>query len=159
MGKKGIDIIKFDVKELTKLLNKALADEWLAYYQYWIEAQVVTGPTRDAVIMELSEHAADELRHAKMLAERITQLKGTPILDPSEWQKEANCRYLKPKNFAEKPIVTDALEGERCAIETYSGLLELIEDKDEVTYQIILEILKDEVKHEDDLEILLEGMS
>jgi len=37
MGTVGIKIVGMDVKELIKRLNKALADEWLAYYQYWVE--------------------------------------------------------------------------------------------------------------------------
>ena len=36
MGKHGIDILNLDVKKLTKMLNAALSEEWLAYYQYWI---------------------------------------------------------------------------------------------------------------------------
>jgi len=36
MGTKGREIVGLDVDKLIELLNKALADEWLAYYQYWI---------------------------------------------------------------------------------------------------------------------------
>ena len=50
MGQKGREIVKMDVDELINILNKALADEWLAYYQYWIGAKVVKGPMKDAVI-------------------------------------------------------------------------------------------------------------
>jgi len=32
MGQKGRSIVKMDVDELINLLNKALSDEWLAYY-------------------------------------------------------------------------------------------------------------------------------
>ncbi len=33
MGQKGREIVKMNVDELIDMLNKALADEWLAYYQ------------------------------------------------------------------------------------------------------------------------------
>ncbi|MEG0832195.1 MAG: hypothetical protein RSF75_07575 [Acidaminococcaceae bacterium] len=36
MGKKSKEISKLKVDKLLKLLNAALAEEWLAYYQYWI---------------------------------------------------------------------------------------------------------------------------
>ena len=36
MGTKGREIVGVDIAELLQLLNKALADEWLAYYQYWV---------------------------------------------------------------------------------------------------------------------------
>ena len=36
MGTKGRQIVGMDVDELLDMLNKAFADEWLAYYQYWL---------------------------------------------------------------------------------------------------------------------------
>ena len=82
MGQKGRSIVKMDVDELINLLNKALSDEWLAYYQYWIGAKVVKGPMKDAVIAELTLHATEELGHAELLSTRIIQLGGTPVLIP-----------------------------------------------------------------------------
>jgi len=70
MGTKGIEIVGMDVQQLLKLLNTAFADEWFAYYQYWLGAKVVKGPMKEAVIAELVQHAADELRHAGMVAGR-----------------------------------------------------------------------------------------
>ncbi|SMP87242.1 Ferritin-like domain-containing protein, partial [Epsilonproteobacteria bacterium SCGC AD-311-C15] len=65
MAKVGNSIIKgLEVKDIINMLNKAYADEWLAYYQYFIEAKVVKGLMKDAAISELTLHAADELRHA-----------------------------------------------------------------------------------------------
>ena len=64
MGTKGREIVGMDVEQLLKLLNMAFADEWLAYYQYWLGAKVVKGPMKEAVIAELLQHATDELRHA-----------------------------------------------------------------------------------------------
>lgn len=81
MARIGNSIIKgIEINEIIKLLNKAYADEWLAYYQYFIEAKVVKGIMKDAAIVELTQHATDELRHANMLADRILQLGGTPLL-------------------------------------------------------------------------------
>jgi len=158
MGKKAREILKIDPDQLIEQLNKALADEWFAYYQYWIGAQVVVGPMQSAAQTELTEHAADELRHAEMLTARIIQLNGTPILDPNDWKKMSNCGYLKPEDFHDKAIIMQGVEGERCAIDVYTKLLEMVKDKDEITYQMILEILKDEIDHEDDFENLLDDM-
>jgi len=158
MGKKGREIIKLNIDELIKLLNKALADEWLAYYQYWIGAKVAKGPRREAVVAELIEHANDELRHAETLVDRILQLGGTPILKPEDWYKFTNCGYEVPKDPSTKKLLEQNLKGERCAIEVYHKLLEYTKDKDVVTYGILLEILKDELEHEEDLETLLESI-
>jgi len=140
------------------LLNKALADEWLAYYQYWIGAQVVEGPMSEAVITELLEHAGDELRHAEMLVPRIIQLGGTPILKPEDWYKETNCGYETPDDFFVVKILEQNIKGEQCAIDVYNKLSELTFGKDIVTYNIVTEIMADEIEHEEDLEVLQENL-
>ena len=71
MGQKGREIVNMDVDELINLLNRALSDEWLAYYQYWIGSKVVKGPMKDAVIAELTVHATEELAHAELISARI----------------------------------------------------------------------------------------
>jgi bacterioferritin len=158
MGTKGREIVGMDVNQLINLLNKALADEWLAYYQYWIGAKVVVGPMRGAVVGELVQHAGDELRHAGMLVERIIQLGGTPLLKPEEWYKETNCGYEAPEDPFIKAILDQNIKGEQCAIDVYTRMLGIVKDKDPITYAMALEILGDEVEHEDDLQSILEDM-
>ena len=53
MGKKGVEILTLDVKSLIDVLNQALAEEWLAYYQYWVGARVMKGPMHDDIETEL----------------------------------------------------------------------------------------------------------
>lgn len=159
MGTEGREIVDMDVDELIDLLNAAFADEWLAYYQYWIGAQVIRGPARSAVEAELIEHAEEELEHAGMLAERIVQLGGTPLLTPQAWYDETNCGYETPKDDFVKEILKQNIEGEQCAIDVYQELLDTIEDADPVTYHIVGEILEDEVEHEEDLEAILEDIN
>jgi len=158
MGTKGREIVGLEVEKLVELLNRAVADEWLAYYQYWIGAKVVRGEMRQAVVGELEEHATDELRHTGMLVDRILQLGGTPILKPEDWYKLTNCGYEAPEDPSVKAILQQNIKGEQCAIDAYNRLLETVKEKDVVTSQMILEILGDEVEHEDDLQTLLEDM-
>lgn len=158
MGTTAREMIGVDANELIAMLNKALADEWLAYYQYWIGAKILRGPLRSAATAELIEHAADELRHAEMLAVRIMQLGGTPLLSPLAFEKESNCGYLEPTDPNVVAILKQGIEGERCAIAVYNKLLEFTKNKDELTYNMVLEILNDEIDHEDDFEALLADM-
>ena len=158
MGTVGRKIVGTDVKKLVKLLNKAYADEWLAYYQYWIGAKVAKGPLRGAVTAELSEHASDELKHAGLLSERIIQLGGEPLLSPQEWSKETNCGYDVPSNPDVKALLEQNIKGEQCAIKVYKKIVDLTKGKDPITYNMALEILEDEVEHEDDLEAIVEDM-
>ncbi|HIQ02347.1 MAG TPA: ferritin [Anaerolineales bacterium] len=158
MGTKGRAIVGMDVDELVELLNKAFADEWLAYYQYWVGAIVAQGPMRGAVFAELTEHAADELRHAGMLADRIIQLGGTPLLSPEDWYKMTNCGYEPPEDPYVEVLLGQNIEGEQCAIEVYQRLAETTKDTDPLTYNMVLQILADEVEHEEDLQALVEDI-
>ncbi len=158
MAQKGREIVKMNVDELINLLNNALADEWLAYYQYWIGAKVVKGPMKDAVIAELDLHATEELSHAVMLTTRIVQLGGTPVLSPEEWMKITNCGYEAPTDPYVEKVLEQNIKGEQCAIKVYSNLLDLTREGDPVTYNIILTILSQEVEHEEDLDALREDL-
>jgi bacterioferritin len=158
MAQKGREIVKMNVDELINLLNKALADEWLAYYQYWIGAKVVKGPMKDAVITELTLHATEELAHAELLSTRIIQLGGTPVLSPDQWMKITNCGYDVPSDPWVEEILKQNIKGEQCAIKTYNSLLDITRTGDPVSYNIILSILSDEVEHEEDLDALREDL-
>jgi len=158
MGTKGREIVDMDVKQLIGLLNKAFSDEWLAYFQYWIGAKVVKGPMKEAVIAELTQHAADELRHADMLSMRIIQLGGTPVNEPKEWYKHSNCGYEAPDNPFVREILEQNIKGEQCAIMMYKKLVNLTAVKDPVTYNMVLQILQDEVEHEEDLQAEMEDL-
>jgi len=160
MARRGNSIIKgVDINDIITGLNRAYADEWLAYYQYFIEAKVIKGIMKDAAIAELEQHAADELRHANLIADRILQLGGTPLLNPQDWFTHTNCGYEEPKNFDVVSILEDSIKGEQCAISVYSNLAELTKDKDIVTYDIVSQILADEVEHEEDLQALYDDIT
>ena len=158
MGTKGRAIVGLDVDLLIGKLNKALADEWLAYYQYWIGAKVAAGPMRGAVTLELEEHATEELGHALMLVARIIQLGGTPLLKPQDWYDMTNCGYEAPEDPYVEILLEQNIKGEQCAIEVYRQLVELTKNADPVTYEIVLQILTDEIVHEEDLQSLAEDI-
>jgi bacterioferritin len=158
MGQKGREIVKMDVDELINLLNRALSDEWLAYYQYWIGSKVVKGPMKDAVIAELTLHATEELGHAELISARIIQLGGVPVLTPEEWFEKTNCGYDTPKDPYVEEILDQNIKGEQCAINVYSEMLDITRTGDPVTYNMILQILSQEVEHEEDLTALKEDL-
>ena len=158
MGTKGRAIVGMDVDNLIKTLNKALADEWLAYYQYWVGAKVAKGPMRGAVTAELIQHATEELGHAELLANRILQLGGTPLLKPEDWYKMTNCGYEAPEDPYVEVLLDQNIKGEQCAIGAYQQLVELTKEADPVTYEMALSILTDEIEHEEDLQALLEDI-
>lgn len=158
MGKKGVEILTLDVKSLIDVLNQALAEEWLAYYQYWVGARVMKGPMHDDIEKELLKHADEELDHAKLLIDRIIQLDGTPVLSPEEWFKLAHCKYLPPVDLNIEAILKQNLGSERCAIQRYEDIANFTNGKDFTTFNIATHILAEELEHEEDIESWLEDM-
>ncbi|MDY6799795.1 MAG: ferritin-like domain-containing protein [Bacteroidota bacterium] len=152
MGKHGVEILDLDVKKLIQMLNEALAEEWLAYYQYWIGSRVIEGPMRTDIEQELQVHADQELNHAVMVADRIDQLGGTPLLSPNDWMKYSKCKYLAPEDPYVEKILEQNLDGERCAIKRYKEIADFTHGKDHTTYQMAITILDEELEHEQEIE-------
>lgn len=159
MGVKGVDILKLDVEKLIQMLNEALSEEWLAYYQYWIGARVMEGPMRSEIEPELLLHATQELNHAELVAGRIIQLGGTPVLHPEQWLKLSRCDYDAPTDPYIEEILKQNLKGERCAIQRYHEIAEFTKGIDFTTHQMAVNIMNEELEHEQDIEDWLNDMN
>lgn len=158
MGKHAVKISNLDTNKLIQMLNEALAEEWLAYYQYWIGARVMEGPMRSEVEPELLLHADQELNHAVLVVERILQLGGTPLLNPNQWPTFSKCAYEEPTDPYVEEILKQNLTGERCAIQRYQDIAEFTNGKDHATYQMAITILNEELEHEEDIEAWLNDL-
>jgi len=152
MGKQAIKISSVDVDKLLEMLNAALSEEWLAYYQYWIGARLMEGPMRSEVELELLLHANQELGHAVLVVNRIIQLGGAPVINPVDWIKLARCSYDEPSDPYIEVILEQNLKGERCAIQRYQGIADFTNGKDHSTHQMAVTILNEEIEHENDIE-------
>lgn len=152
MGKQGRDVIGVNADELVSMLNEALAEEWLAYYQYWIGARLMEGPMRSEIEPELLIHADQELAHATLVVGRIIQLGGTPVLTPEKWMSLSSCAYEVPEDPYVGAILNQNLNGERCAIRRYQSVAKFTEGKDFTTHQMAINILNEELEHEQDIE-------
>ncbi len=152
MGKHAIKISNLDVEQLIRMLNEALAEEWLAYYQYWIGARLMEGPMRSEIEPELLLHATQELNHAVLVVDRIIQLGGTPLTNPNQWASFSKCDYEDPIDPYVEVILEQNLRGERCAIKRYQQIADFTNGKDHATYQMAVTILNEELEHEEDIE-------
>lgn len=133
MARESVKILqgKLDVESLISQLNAALAEEWLAYYQYWVGALVVEGAMR---------------------ADRIIELEGVPVLDPKQWFELARCKYDAPQGFDSVSLLKDNVASERCAILRYQEIADFTNGKDFTTCDIAKHILAEEEEHEQDLQ-------
>lgn len=155
MSKESVNIIKekLDVALLVQQLNKALAEEWLAFYQYWVGATVIQGNMRSNVQQEFMEHAQEEYEHAQLIADRIVQLDGTPLLHPKQWFEFASCPYDAPDGIFEVTrLLEQNINAERCAIARYRHIAQITDGKDFTTCDIAKRILADEEEHLQDLQ-------
>jgi bacterioferritin len=55
-------------------------------------------------------------------------------------------------------LLDENIAGEQCAIGVYKELMDLVKDKDPVTWNVALTILQQEVEHEEDLQSLREDL-
>jgi len=157
MGTKGTEIVGLNVKELIADLNRAYADEWLAFYAYTHMAQVVSGRPAAKAVQETLEHiAGEELEHQGELAERIVSLGGKPVASPGQLEASANEPYPTPPGDETdlEAIIQTVLKAEAGAIEVYRKLADKTHGKDHITYQLAVHILGEEVEHEDEFEQL-----
>ncbi len=128
--------------QLVDRLNEDLSREYQAIIAYVIYSQALKGAQYMSIARELEKHAAEELRHALIIAKHIDYLGGMPNASP------------KPVKLSEKPEEmlradlqneSDTIRGYRDRVRDCEGLGEygIAED--------IREILRQEQEHLIDL--------
>ncbi|MFQ5796299.1 MAG: ferritin-like domain-containing protein [Candidatus Bipolaricaulia bacterium] len=158
MGTVGSSLIKgIDKQEIINALDSFHAYELVVMHWYLAVHNRLEGQAA-LVLGEMFEGEAEEsLGHAKKFAARVAQLGGAVTGDPSRFVEISPLdRFSLPSSNSDvKEILSQAVEGERLAIKAYSEFLEQVKDKDVVTYYEVLEVLKDEIEHEDEIETIL----
>ena len=84
-----------DRKEVIKLLNAALATEWVCVLRYMRHYYMASGMLADSVKGEFLEHAQQEQGHADKLSERIVQLGGEPNFAPDGLAQRSHAEYVE----------------------------------------------------------------
>jgi bacterioferritin len=131
---------------LIQLLNEDLSLEYANAIQYLQHSNMVKG-LYAAFKDELEDHYEDELKHAKMLNERIIILGGVPIVSVSQM-------FTASDSVA---MIQQDLAGESVAIERYTERITQAHDMaDYGTAHILKNILVDEQGHKNDLETILD---
>ena len=144
-----------DRKMVIKLLNDALATEWVCVLRYYRHYFTASGMLADAVKAEFLEHAQQEQAHANLLAERIVQLGGEPDLNPDTLSRRSHAEYKEGQDL--RDMVKEDLIAERIAIDSYREMINYIGDRDTTTKRILESILAQEEEHADEFADLLDG--
>ena len=129
---------KLTREKLIDLLNEDLSREYQAIISYVIYSQVLKGAEYMNIADELAVHAAEELKHALVLANQIDYLGGMPI------------NVHKPVRTSEKAkdMLQFDLENETETIRQYRDRVKQTDDLGEYAMsEHIREILMDEQDH------------
>lgn len=157
MGTTGRAVVDLDTGALIAELRRGMLMELQVFYSLWIIAIVAEGFHGEELIEHFKADAVEELGHAEKLANRILELGGNPVVDPGDWAAAAGGPWIPPrKDFSDADgMVADQIKAEAAAIQHYNNIAKMTFGKDPVTYNLITELLADEVGHEEFLENLL----
>lgn len=123
-------------------LNKALEWEYAAAVQYVQHAATITGPEYDSIAKELIVHSNEEMGHAVVVSEMISDHGGVPSVDVEKREISEDSTKMLEQDLA----------GEELAISMYKGLIKIAESLGEYGARRQLEdILMDEEEHRRDL--------
>ena len=134
--------------KIIDTMNSLLADDLTAINQYIVHAEICANWGYDKLHDAIQKRAVDEMKHAEKLISRILFLEGRPIV--SELKKMSIGAEV-PKMFASDHIL------ENGAIKAYNaGIVVCGTAKDYASREILEAILKDEDRHIDDIEAVID---
>ena len=123
------------------MLYSALADEWLAYFQYWAAYNCTCGKGKTDVDPEFEQHAYEEFDHANKIIQRIKELGGRSICK-IEGLNEL-CSVPSEGACTDSPVelLTITIEAEENAIKFYKELEAVSRGADPTTNRLAKQIL------------------
>ncbi len=142
-----------DVNKTIEILQAVLATELVCVLRYTQHSIAASGISSEGVKAEFKQHAKEEHGHALAVAERITQLGGTPNFDPKGLASRSTSQFAAGENLVD--MIRENLVAERIAVEHYSELIRYFGDRDPTTRVMIEGILAVEEEHADDMHDLL----
>ncbi|HEY2662221.1 MAG TPA: ferritin-like domain-containing protein [Caulobacteraceae bacterium] len=142
-----------DVGKTIEILQTVLATELVCVLRYTQHSVTASGISSQAVKAEFAEHAEEEHEHALAVAERITQLGGTPNFNPEGLASRSASQFAEGHNLVD--MIKENLIAERIAVEHYQELIRYFGDDDPTTRHMLEGILAVEEEHADDMHDLL----
>jgi bacterioferritin len=142
-----------DPKKAVEILQSVLATEIVCVLRYTQHSIAAAGISSQSVKAEFAEHAKEEHEHALAVAERITQLGGTPNFDPEGLATRSASQFAPGKNLVD--MIKENLIAERIAVEHYQELIRYFGNDDPTTRLMLEGILQVEEEHADEMHDLL----
>jgi bacterioferritin len=140
---------KADVDRVIEVLNASLATEIVCVLRYRQHHFAAKGLDAEPVSAEFLVHANEEQQHADQLATRISQLGGTPDLNPDTLTARSHAEYQTADSLDQ--MIRENLIAERIAIASYTEIINWLGDGDPTTRRLYEDILVVEEEHANDL--------
>jgi bacterioferritin len=142
-----------DAKKTVEILQSVLATELVCVLRYTLHSIIASGISSESVKAEFAEHAREEQDHMMLVAERISQLGGTPNFNPEGLTSRSASQYVEGANLVD--MIRENLIAERIAVDHYRELVRYFGNDDPGTKSMLQEILRKEEEHADDMHDLL----
>jgi bacterioferritin len=142
-----------DARKTIEILQSVLATELVCVLRYTQHSIVASGLSSRGPKAEFAEHAREEHEHALAVAERISQLGGTPNFDPEGLATRSASQFAAGADLVD--MIKENLIAERIAVEHYRELIRYFGNDDPTTRAMLESILTVEEEHADDMHDLL----
>ncbi len=142
-----------DAEKTIEILQSVLATEIVCVLRYTMHAVTATGISSEGVRDEFAQHAKEEQDHMMMVAGRINQLGGKPNFNPDGLASRSASQYAEGANLVD--MIKENLVAERIAVDHYRELVRYFGDNDPATRNMLVNILKVEEEHANDMHDLL----
>ena len=133
-------------EQIVELLKQAYFAELETVINYVTNSTNPDGIRAQEIKRSLAEDIEEELGHARLFASRIKELYGVV---PSSQDFVMQQPFLAPAEHQTDivHVIRGVIAAETSAIELYNKIIELTEDSDPVTNDMVIAILADEEGH------------
>jgi bacterioferritin len=156
MGKLGREIAGTTVEVRDELL-RAYADEWFAHYNYFFVSHAVHGPSSPPIAALLRRKSQEAFVRADRLAQRMIELGEQPVPKLTDLGDAASDKPFKlPDGLSDmEGLLKAVLDADRTSLRTFQHLLDLTRNRDVLTETLVVDMLRQAVAGEQELERLL----
>jgi ferritin-like protein len=158
MGKAGVGLIKgIDVEEIVDRLDSYYCYNLVVMHFSYALHNRLEGQAAYLLGNELEENAEQSLKAARKLADRIGELDDAVSADPTLFVERSPLgEFSLPASSSEVGIILGfVLERIRMIIGEYEAFLERVRGRDEISYLLVLDLLKEQVARESEIEAAL----
>jgi ferritin-like protein len=158
MGTAGVGLIKgIDVEEIVATLDSYYCYNLVVMHFSYALHYRLEGQAAFLLGDELEENAEQSLEAARKLADRIGDLGGEVTADPTLFVERSPLgEFSLPASNSEMgTILSFVLERIRMIIREYAAFLERVRGRDEISHLLLLNLLKEQVARESEIEAAL----